>query len=73
MLAVYMDLGKSSGNLSSIALALLVGWCERHRSADQIQDPQPCQRDHVIQPIERQHRFRADRGSAALTEAPTAG
>jgi hypothetical protein len=50
---------------------LLVGWCERHRSADQIQDPQPRQRDHVIQPIERRRRFRADRASAALTEAPT--
>ena len=53
MLAVYIDLGKCFAQPIVLAFALLVGWCERHWSVDQIQDPQPRQRDHVIHAIER--------------------
>jgi hypothetical protein len=36
-----------------LALALLVGWRAWLRSVDPIQDPQPRERDYVIQAIER--------------------
>jgi hypothetical protein len=52
MLTIEINLGKRFAQPISISLALLVSYGRRLGSTDPIQDPQPCRRNQIIDPVE---------------------